>query len=85
MLWSEEMTTTGKTASELFELVREELRNYDECNGVRVAEVYPLPNADPNWSAHWDEYGTSVSSDCKRAFIAAVVRLQRQFHLLTDD
>jgi hypothetical protein len=82
-----ENETEGKSASELLALLNDELAGHDICKGVSVLSVMPapFPERGPNWIAEGLRgSGTTVLPDCKRAFIAAVVKLQNKYHLLTD-
>ena len=81
------MEQQGKTETELLVLLNDALREHDVCKDVRVKSIERVEDdrAVSNWDASiLSGSGTPVLPDCKRAFIAAKLELQRRYFLLTD-
>ena len=83
---AEQMSTIGKSRSELTEIANSALREQPGCETARVATLVPLPRAAAgrNWEIPNVVLGDSLISDVDRAVITVHRRLGRQFHLVAD-
>jgi hypothetical protein len=81
-----QVTTIGKTAAELTELVNAALRNQPGCATAMVAGLDALPNAavGRNWEIPNVVLGDSLISDVDRAVITVHHQLGRKYHLMGD-
>jgi hypothetical protein len=80
--------SAGRTDPELQELVMAELRSDPGCanvTGVVIGRAEE-PGSESNWRiiGYLFEGNGSVSAECKRAGIAAYVKLSREYHLASD-
>ena len=80
------MTTVGKTATELTELVNAALRDQTGCATAMVPALNPLPNVREgrNWEIPNVILGDSLISDVDRAVITVHHQFGRKYHLMTD-
>jgi hypothetical protein len=80
------VTTIGKTAAELAELVNAALRNQPGCATAMVTGLVALPNAPVgrSWEIPNVILGDSLISDVDRAVITVHHQLGRKYHLMGD-
>jgi hypothetical protein len=80
------VTTLGKTAAELTELVNAAIRDQPGCASAMVPGLDALPNVREgrNWEIPNVVLGDSMISDVDRAVITVHHQLGRKFHLLMD-
>ena len=81
------IATTGKTNSELTQLVEAALRSLVGCETASVPAVRALPNVREgrNWEIPNVVLGDSLISDVDRAVITVHRQLGRKYHLLAGD
>jgi hypothetical protein len=79
--------TTGKSRTELTQLVDEALRSEPGCETARVPAVQALSGVREgrNWEIPNVVLGDSLISDVDRAVIGVHRRLGRKFHLVGQD
>jgi hypothetical protein len=79
--------TTGKSRTELTQLVDEALRSEPGCETARVPAVQVLSGVREgrNWEIPNVVLGDSLISDVDRAVISVHRRLGRKFHLVRQD